>query len=112
MGGSSLVQAVGPIGLILAVPGWLIGLLAMGLLQWRRLRPEVDNGAIWIPYTAAAWLIGVLVPVAVLSAVPNSAHPAVHGVAAVLGAVAMGGIVGAITSHPLAAFVPTDDGLP
>lgn len=101
MGGSSLVQAVGPVALLVVIPGWIVGLLAMGLLQWRRLRPVADRAVIWIPYTVLAWLVGVFIPVIALSVIPNSAPVLVHGAVAVISAVAMGMTVGAITSRPL-----------
>lgn len=101
MGGSSLVGAVGAKGLIIAVPGWIIGLFAMGVLQARRLRPVVPDAWSWVPATTVAWLVGVSIPVAALSIVPNNWPPAVHVVVAIPAAVAMGATVGAITGRTL-----------
>ncbi len=105
MGGSSLVGAVGAKGLIVAVPGWIIGLLAMGVLQSWRLRSVVPDAKRWIPATTLAWLIGVTIPVVALSVVPNQWPPAVHILVAIPAAVAMGATVGAITGRTLNRFV-------
>jgi len=105
MGGSSLVQAVGGAGLIVAIPGWILGLLSMGYLQSRRLRPFVEGSHRWIAITTLAWLVGVAVPVIALSVVPNGWHALVHVVVAVAAAVAMGATVGAISAGTLQRFV-------
>lgn len=105
MGGSSLVGAVGAKGLIVAVPGWIIGLFAMGVLQSWRLRPVVRDARWWIPVTTVAWLVGVAIPVIALSVVPNQWPPAVHVLVAIPAAVAMGATVGAITGRTLNRFV-------
>lgn len=67
MGGSSLVGAVGARALLVALPGWIIGLLAMGVLQSLRLRRVVADATSWIPATTVAWLTGVAIPVIALS---------------------------------------------
>jgi hypothetical protein len=105
MGGSSLLGAVGATALIVAVPGWVIGLLAMGILQYRRLRQVVPDASAWIPATTIAWLIGVAIPVVALSVVPNQWPPAVHVLVAIPSAVAMGATVGAITGRTLNGLV-------
>ncbi len=104
MGGSSLIQAVGPWALIVVAPGWIVGLLSMGVLQSRCLRPVVADARRWIPITTVAWLIGVAIPVVALSAVPNGWPPPVHVVVAVAAAVAMGATVGVITGTTLVRF--------
>ena len=101
MGGSSLVQAVGPKGLFVAIPGWIIGLLAMGVLQAWRLHSVVPEPRRWIPATTMAWLIGVTIPVVALSVVPNGWPPVVHVLVAIPAAVAMGATVGVITGRTL-----------
>ena len=62
MGGSALVQALGPIGLLIATPAWIVGLLSMGFLQARRLAPLTRQAYRWVPATTAAWLVGVAIP--------------------------------------------------
>ena len=108
MGGSHLVQSVGSIGLLLAGPGWVVGLCSMGLLQSRQLRMAVGRSAGWFPVTTLAWLLGVSIPVVGLSIIPNHWHLVAHVLVAVLSAVAMGATVGAITARPLVTLVPTD----
>jgi hypothetical protein len=44
-----------------------------------------------------AWLVGVLIPVGMISAVPNAWPPAAHVTLAVLAAVTMGLVVGSWT---------------
>lgn len=104
MGGSSLVGAVGPVALVVAVPGWIAGLLGMGVLQAWRLGKVVDGALRWVPATTLAWLVGVMIPVLALSVIPNGWPLAVHVVVGVVAAVAMGATVGAITARPLARF--------
>lgn len=104
MGGSALVQAVGPLALLVAGPGWILGLASMGYLQWRRLRHSVDGAARWIPVTTLAWLVGVAIPVVALSVVPTEWPIGAHVVVGVAAAVAMGATVGALTGSTLAQF--------
>jgi acetyltransferase-like isoleucine patch superfamily enzyme len=85
----------------LLVPGAIVGLLSMGYLQWRVLRRVVGGSLVWVPATALAWLVGVLVPVLVLSAVPDSWPAEAHVAAAVPAAVGMGLVVAAITGRTL-----------
>jgi hypothetical protein len=108
MGGSAVVGAPAvplAVGLTIAVPAWTIGLLSMGYLQWRVLRRAVPASGRWVGVTSAAWAVGVMIPVAVLSAVPNGWPAAVRACAGVLGAVAMGATVGALTGRTLARLV-------
>ncbi len=101
MGGSAAVQAWGPVALVAVGPAMVAGLLAMGGLQWLVLRRHVPGSGRWVPVTSAAWLVGVLIPVAALSAVPNGWPPAVHVTVGVLAAVAMGATVGLLTGTTL-----------
>jgi hypothetical protein len=101
MGGSALIQAVGAWALIVVAPGLIVGLLAMGILQWRVLQPFVPGAARWVPVTAGAWLVGVMLPVVALSVVPNGWPPGVHVVVGVAAAVAMGATVGSLTGRTL-----------
>lgn len=101
MGGSALVGRFGPSLLVAIAPVWIVGLLAMGVLQWRRLRIVVAGTQDWVWWSAGAWSVGVMLPVAALSAVPNGWPVAVHVVVGVVAAIAMGAIVGLITAHPL-----------
>lgn len=91
----------------MVVPGFVVGLLAMGVLQWWVLRNIVVGAGRWIPVTTAAWLVGVLIPVIALSLVPNEAPLALHVVVGVASAVAMGATVGLITGHTLEVLVHT-----
>lgn len=98
MGGSAVMGAGAPaIALLVLVPLWLVGLTAMGYLQWRVLRRVVPRSARWVPVSSAAWLVGVLIPVAVISTVPNEWPAGAHVALAILAAVAMGLVVGAWT---------------
>lgn len=108
MAGSQLIQSIGAVGLVLAVPGWVVGLCAMGLFQARELRMAVGRSAAWFPICTLAWSIGVTIPVLGLSIIPNGWPLAVHVVVAIAAAVAMGATVGAITARPLVTLVPTD----
>jgi membrane protease YdiL (CAAX protease family) len=104
MGGASLLGAEGaPVGLVLVlvVPAWVAGLLSMGYLQWLVLRRQVPRSSRWIWVTAGAWLVGVMIPVATLSAVPNNWPTWTFALAGVAGAVLMGLTVGAITGRTL-----------
>jgi peptidoglycan/LPS O-acetylase OafA/YrhL len=105
MGGVQLVQAVGPLAWLIVGPGMVVGLLSMGVLQWGVMRRHVEDARRWIWVTSAAWLVGVLIPVAALSVLPNSWPPPAHGAVAVLAAVAMGATVGVITGATLVRLV-------
>lgn len=108
MGGSSLLQATGPLALIGVAPAWILALLAMGVLQARRFGAAGINPAGWITRTAAAWLLGVSIPVFALSVIPSSWPLAVHVVVGVVAAVLMGLTVGAVTAPRLARILGLD----
>ena len=78
-------------------PGMLIGLVAMGSLQWLELHRVARRSTGWIAVSSAAWLIGVLIPVTALSLVPNDWPVIAHVVVGVTSAVLMGALVGALT---------------
>ncbi len=101
MGGSAAVQQWGPAALAVVAPAMLGGLLAMGLLQWVVLRRHLPGSGRWIPVTSAAWLVGVMIPVAALSVIPNGWPPTVHVLVGVVAAVAMGATVGLLTGTTL-----------
>ena len=105
MGGSALVQALGARALWLVAPSLVVGLLAMGFLQWRVMRHLVSRSWTWVPVTAGAWLVGVIIPIAALSSVPNGWPLPAHAVVGVLAAVAMGATVGALTGRTLTRLV-------
>lgn len=104
MGGGAAMGSSGgsPALLVLLVPAWCAALLAMGFAQWRVLREVVPGSGRWVPVNAAAWLVGVMIPVVAISAVPNEAPVPVFVAVAVAAAVAMGATVGAITGRTLA----------
>jgi hypothetical protein len=104
MGGGAVMgsEAVSrPVALVALVPAWCAGLLEMGALQWRVLRRVVPRSVRWVWVNAAAWLVGVMIPVTALSAVPNSWPVAVHALVGVAAALAMGATVGGITGGTL-----------
>ena len=101
-GGAVMGTDPPPLVLVLLVPAWAAGLLAMGYAQWRVLRPTIPRSGRWVGVTAGAWLVGVMIPVAVLSAAPNAWPGWAHAVAGVLAAVAMGVTVGALTAPTMA----------
>jgi hypothetical protein len=104
MGGGALMGSdVVPAPLLLAflVPAWAAALLAMGFAQWLCLRRVVPDAGRWVWVTAGAWLIGVMIPVAALSAAPNGWPAWLRAVVGVVAAVAMGVTVGAITGGTL-----------
>lgn len=98
MGGAAIAGKASTTAVLLVlVPVWLLGLAAMGVLQWRVLRRRLPGSGRWVPVSSAAWLVGVLIPVAVISAVPDDWPTAAHIALAVLAAVAMGLVVGVVT---------------
>lgn len=105
MGGSSLLQATGAVALAIAIPGWVVGLLAMGVLQAQRLASVVDATSRWVWITTLAWLVAVPIPVVALSVIPNNWPMWIHVVVGVIAAVAMGGVVGAVSAGTLQRFI-------
>jgi hypothetical protein len=104
MGGGALMgsDAVPPaLALVFLVPAWCAALLAMGYGQWLVLRTVVPRSTSWIWVTAGAWLLGVMIPVVVLSAAPNGWPLWAHAVLGVFAAVAMGATVGILTGRRL-----------
>ena len=49
--------------------------------EWRLRNAGLRHTTVWIPYTSFAWLIGVSIPVVLLSIIPNDWPLAVHLVA-------------------------------
>lgn len=104
MAGGALMGAdIAPPGLLLVVlaPAWTAALLSMGYLQWRVLRAALPRSARWVWVTAGAWLVGVMIPVAALSLVPDGWPGWAQAVVGVASAVAMGATVGALTGRTL-----------
>lgn len=104
MGGGALMGSeVAPPGVLALalVPAWTIALLGMGFAQWLVLRRSVTGSASWIRVTAGAWLVGVAIPVTVLSVVPDAWSAWTQVIAGVAAAVAMGVTVGALTGRRL-----------
>jgi hypothetical protein len=92
----------------MAAGGAVLGLLfvgSMGTAQWLVLRRSVARAGWWIPANALAWPLGVLVPVAGLSLVPDGAPAAVMFAVGLLGGVLMGLLVGALTGLVLVALL-------
>jgi hypothetical protein len=102
-GGALIGSDIAPVVLLLVVliPAWTAALLAMGYAQWRVLRRVVPRSRRWVWVTAAAWLLGVIIPVAALSLAPNAWPAVAHAVVGVLAAVAMGATVGGLTGATL-----------
>lgn len=65
------------------------------------LRRHLPGSGRWIPVTSAAWLVGVMIPVAALSVIPNGWPSTVHVLVGVVAAVAMGATVGLLTGTTL-----------
>jgi hypothetical protein len=104
MGSAAVIGAdVVPVALAvtMVVPAWTAALLAMGIAQWSVLRRAVAHSARWVPMTAMAWAIGVVIPVVSVSLTPNGWPPWAFVVVGVVAAVAMGLTVGAITGTTL-----------
>jgi hypothetical protein len=98
MGGAAAMEVFeGAAVLVLLVPVWIAGLMAMGFLQWLAMRAEVPRSARWVPVSSGAWLVGVLIPVAAISLAPDTWPTAAHVVVAVASAVVMGLVVGWLT---------------
>jgi hypothetical protein len=104
----AVLDRTGPWGWVVTGPAMVVGLLAMGALQWtelRRVTPPRARAWRWVPVTAAAWAVGVLIPVAALSAVPGGWPVAAQVAVAVAAAVAMGAAVGLLTGGTLSRIV-------
>lgn len=99
IGGSSTAPAWALI--VLLAPLWVMALVGMGLAQWMVLKQTVPRSARWIWVTAAAWLVGVTIPIVALSAVPDGWPMWTHGVIGLAAAVAMGLTVGGLTGRTL-----------
>lgn len=97
--GSGLIP--GWLALMIMVPAWTCAALGMGFGQWLVLRGPLPHSGRWIPVTAGAWLVAVMIPVAAISVVPNDAPAWVFVVFAVAAAVAMGVTVAALTGGAL-----------
>lgn len=109
MAGSSLVQAVGPWGLVVALPAWILGLCSLGGLQHRQLFRAGIEGSRWFAVTTFAWCVGVVIPVIALSVLPEGWSPLAHVGVAIAAAAAMGATVGAITGGRLARIVAANE---
>lgn len=92
-------------GLAVMVPAWASALLGMGFGQWLVLRRAIPRSARWIPVTAGAWLLGVLIPVAAVSLTPDATPAWARVAVAVASAVAMGVTVGMLTGGTLAGLI-------
>lgn len=113
MGGAALLGRPGaPTALLVVlVPLWASGLVSMGWAQWLVLRQLefVTRSSRWIWVSAAAWLVGVAIPVGALSLVPNGWPVGAHVVVGVASAVAMGATVALLTGHTLRRLVAGAD---
>jgi hypothetical protein len=90
----------------LVIIGWIaiaaVLVCTIGFAQWLVLRDYFYGAGWWIPVNALAWMLGVLVPVSVLSLVPDDMPFAFMGLLAILSGAVMGVIVGTITGWMLA----------
>jgi hypothetical protein len=80
-------------------------LVSMGGAQWLVLRHHIAGAERWIIASAIAWPLGVAVPVAALSLIPDGAPAAVLGVVGVFSGIGMGAVVGALTGFALVHMV-------
>lgn len=87
------------------VPLWIVGLMAMGFLQWLVMRGRLLRTTSWLLISPAAWLIGVLIPVVAITATPDQWSVAAHVVPAVLAAVLMGAVVGLLTATAMRRYL-------
>ncbi len=94
-----------PVAFAVMVPVWICALLGMGFGQWLVLRRSVPRSVRWIPITAGAWLVGVMIPVAALSLLPDNSPAWAMVSVAVAAAVAMGVTVGALTGGTLVRLI-------
>jgi hypothetical protein len=107
MGGPVLFSSGIPLWVAFAamIPAWTLALLAMGVAQWWVMRRVLPRCARWIPITAGAWLVGVMIPVAAISLMPDGTPAWAMVVVAVTAAIAMGVTVGALTGGALMALI-------
>ena len=111
MGGAAVMGAASsPVVLVALIPAWLVGLAAMGAFQWLLLRRRGRRTWHWIPVSAGAWLVGVLIPVAAISLTPDDWPAPPRVLVAVLSAVAMGLVVGLLTGRVMRRLVAGDAG--
>ena len=82
-------------------------LLSMGYGQWVVLRRAVPQSSRWVAVTAGAWLLGIMIPIAALSIIPNDWPPLAFFLVGVASAVAMGLTVGAVTGGTLERLLAT-----
>ncbi len=104
MGGSAILGAERTTAylVLFVVLLFIVGLLGMGLFQWRRLYVAgISGSARWFPATTIAWILGVAIPVVALSFVPSTWPLAIHAAVGVTGAVLMGATVGIVTGRTL-----------
>ena len=108
MGGGALMGGdVAPPVVVAAllVPAWCAALLSMGYLQSRVMRRTVPRSGRWVWVTAGAWLLGVMIPIVVLTTAPNGWPGWAHVMVGVIGAMAMGLTVGALVGLRVATRV-------
>jgi hypothetical protein len=107
MGGPALLTSGIPVwlGLVVMVPAWIAALLAMGVAQWLVLRRVLARCVRWIPATAGAWLVGVMIPVAAISLTPEGTPAWAMVAIAVTAAIAMGITVGVLTGGVLVGLI-------
>jgi hypothetical protein len=96
---------------VTAVPAGAVVLLSMGLLQRRVLRRHVPTAGPWVAATAAAWLVGLSVFMAVATPLWRERQPTGETLAIGLGAgVLMAFTVALVLGAILVRLVATADG--
>lgn len=78
---------------------------SIGVAQWLVLRDYIAPARPWIPVNAAAWLAGIPLVFIAMAVVPDGAPIVARVMAAVAGAVAMGGVAAAITGRALVSLL-------
>ncbi|MFT7598076.1 MAG: hypothetical protein ACI8TP_000997 [Acidimicrobiales bacterium] len=106
IGGSSLVHTFGPWALVIAAPGWIIGLSSMGFLQSCQLRQGLGRSGSWFSVSIGALLACFTIPVASLAAPPNDWPSAVFVTLTIISTTALGVAVGAVSARTLIEVVP------
>lgn len=103
MGGAALLGGgdlpAWTVGVVVA--GMVVALFGMGVAQWLVLRRARAGTGSWVWASAGAWLVGVAIPVAALSVVPDGWPAFAHAAVGVVAAVAMGATVGLLTGRTL-----------